>query len=135
MKTLLKIVEMLGVSLVMSDSVLTPAQSVLSAIQSLEIVKPDITSSTVIGTSCAILIRLQRFRNQRYATLGPTNGHDMPAINEDDKRKEKEHSKYTAEQPHAASENPSGSGDNLTAPGDWFVGFSARQAEPGSCNL
>lgn len=58
MKALLKIVGVLGVSLVMSDGVLTPAQSVLGAIQGLEIVKSDITSSTIVGTTCAILVCL-----------------------------------------------------------------------------
>ncbi|CAF9922130.1 hypothetical protein IMSHALPRED_005358 [Imshaugia aleurites] len=58
MKMLLKVVGVLGVSLVMSDGVLTPAQSVLGAIQGLEIVKPDISSSTIVGTTCAILICL-----------------------------------------------------------------------------
>ncbi|KAL9126571.1 MAG: hypothetical protein Q9217_004401 [Psora testacea] len=58
MKTLLKIVGVFGVSLVMSDGVLTPAQSVLGAIQGLEIVDEDITSATIVGTSCAILVLL-----------------------------------------------------------------------------
>ncbi|CAF9942523.1 MAG: hypothetical protein ALECFALPRED_009787 [Alectoria fallacina] len=57
-KAFLKVVGVLGVSLVMSDGVLTPAQSVLGAIQGLEIVKPDISSSTIVGTTCAILICL-----------------------------------------------------------------------------
>lgn len=58
MKTLLKVVGVLGVSLVMSDGVLTPAQSVLGAIQGLEIVKEDISHPTIVGTSCAILVLL-----------------------------------------------------------------------------
>ncbi|KAI9879718.1 MAG: hypothetical protein M1830_007503 [Pleopsidium flavum] len=57
-QALLKIVGVLGVSLVMSDGVLTPAQSVLGAIQGLQVVKPDITSGTIIGISCAILVLL-----------------------------------------------------------------------------
>lgn len=57
-KTALKIIGVLGVSLVMSDGVLTPAQSVLGAIQGLTVVKPDITSGTVIGVTCAILVLL-----------------------------------------------------------------------------
>lgn len=57
-KTTLKIIGVLGVSLVMSDGVLTPAQSVLGAIQGLTVVKPDITSGTVIGVTCAILVLL-----------------------------------------------------------------------------
>ena len=58
LKALLKVVGVLGMSLVMSDNMLTPAQSVLGAIQGLEIVKSNITSSTIIGTTCAILILL-----------------------------------------------------------------------------
>lgn len=57
-KAMLKIVGVLGVSMIMSDGVLTPAQSVLGAIQGLEVVNPNITTSTIIGVSCAILILL-----------------------------------------------------------------------------
>lgn len=57
-KMFLKIVGVLGVSLVMSDGVLTPAQSVLGAIQGLDVVQPDISESTIVGTTCAILILL-----------------------------------------------------------------------------
>ena len=45
-------------SMIMSDGVLTPAQSVLGAVQGLNVVKPDITKATVIGTTCGILICL-----------------------------------------------------------------------------
>jgi KUP system potassium uptake protein len=44
--------------MVMSDGVLTPAQSVLGAVQGLQVVKPDITNATVVGTTCAILVLL-----------------------------------------------------------------------------
>ncbi|MCJ1306477.1 hypothetical protein MMC25_000120 [Agyrium rufum] len=54
----LKFVGVLGVALIMSDGVLTPAQSVLGAIQGLEVIDSTITSSTIIGVSCAILILL-----------------------------------------------------------------------------
>ena len=57
-KAILKVVGVFGVSLIMSDGVLTPAQSILGAIQGLEVVKPDISSGTIIGTSCGILILL-----------------------------------------------------------------------------
>ena len=40
------------------DGVLTPAQSVLGAIQGLDVVVPNITSSTIVGTTCGILIIL-----------------------------------------------------------------------------
>lgn len=42
----------------MADGILTPAQSVLGAIQGLEVVKPDISSGTIIGATCAILVAL-----------------------------------------------------------------------------
>lgn len=58
LQAFLKVVGVLGVSLVMSDGVLTPAQSVLGAIQGLEVVSDNITKSTIVGTSCAILILL-----------------------------------------------------------------------------
>ena len=44
--------------MVMSDGVLTPAQSVLGAVQGLSVVKPDIEKSTIVGTTCGILILL-----------------------------------------------------------------------------
>ena len=40
------------------DGVLTPAQSVLGAIQGLTVASSSITTSTIIGVSCAILILL-----------------------------------------------------------------------------
>ncbi|KAK1779470.1 potassium transporter-domain-containing protein [Copromyces sp. CBS 386.78] len=55
---LLKVIGVLAVSMVMSDGVLTPAQSVLGAVQGLSVVKPDISKSTVTGTTCGILILL-----------------------------------------------------------------------------
>ncbi|KAJ9133300.1 Potassium transporter 5 [Pleurostoma richardsiae] len=55
---LLKTIGVLAVSMVMSDGVLTPAQSVLGAVQGLAVVKPDISSATVVGTSCGILVLL-----------------------------------------------------------------------------
>ncbi|KAK4692809.1 KUP system potassium uptake protein, partial [Lecanoromycetidae sp. Uapishka_2] len=74
MKALLKVVGVLGVSLVMSDGVLTPAQSVLGAIQGLEVVQPDISKSTIVGTTCAILILLfviQPLGTSRIGTFSP----------------------------------------------------------------
>ncbi|KIW94967.1 potassium uptake protein [Cladophialophora bantiana CBS 173.52] len=55
---ILKVLGVFGVALVMSDGVLTPAQSVLGAIQGIEVVSSNITQSTVIGSSCAILVVL-----------------------------------------------------------------------------
>ena len=40
------------------DGVLTPAQSVLGAIQGLDVIVPNITSSTVVGATCGILVVL-----------------------------------------------------------------------------
>ena len=57
-KVMLKIVGVAGVSLIMADGVLTPAQSVLGAIQGISVVQPNITSGTVVGATCAILIAL-----------------------------------------------------------------------------
>ncbi|PSN61587.1 potassium transporter [Corynespora cassiicola Philippines] len=55
---LLKAIGVLAVSMVMADGVLTPAQSVLGAVQGLNVVKPDIGKPTVVGVTCAILILL-----------------------------------------------------------------------------
>ncbi|KAK3694429.1 potassium transporter-domain-containing protein [Podospora appendiculata] len=55
---LLKTIGVLAVSMVMSDGVLTPAQSVLGAVQGLNVVKPDISRATIIGTTCGILVLL-----------------------------------------------------------------------------
>jgi KUP system potassium uptake protein len=58
LRTLLKTVGVLAVSMVMSDGLLTPAQSVLGAVQGLNVVVPDISKATVVGTTCGILILL-----------------------------------------------------------------------------
>ncbi|OIW34650.1 potassium transporter [Coniochaeta ligniaria NRRL 30616] len=68
---LLKTIGVLAVSMVMADGVLTPAQSVLGAVQGLAVVKSDISSSTVVGTSCGILIvlfLLQPFGTSKLAS-------------------------------------------------------------------
>lgn len=57
-KTLLKTIGVLAVSMVMSDGVLTPAQSVLGAVQGLEVVVPSISKATIVGTTAGILILL-----------------------------------------------------------------------------
>ena len=48
---LLKTIGVLAVSMVIADGVLTPAQSVLGAVQGLSVVSPSISSSTIVGTS------------------------------------------------------------------------------------
>ncbi|KAI1382009.1 potassium transporter [Hypoxylon crocopeplum] len=55
---LLKTIGVLAVSMVIADGVLTPAQSVLGAVQGLSVVSDNITSSTIVGTSCGILVVL-----------------------------------------------------------------------------
>lgn len=55
---LLKAIGVLAVSMVCADGVLTPAQSVLGAIQGLSVVSPGISSSTIVGTTSGILILL-----------------------------------------------------------------------------
>ncbi|WDK19503.1 potassium uptake protein [Colletotrichum graminicola] len=57
-KGFLKTIGVLAVSMVLADGILTPAQSVLGAIQGLSVVKPDISNSTIVGTSCGILVLL-----------------------------------------------------------------------------
>ena len=54
----LKVLGVLGVSMVMADGVLTPAQSVLGAIQGIEVAHPNMSSATIVGSTCAILILL-----------------------------------------------------------------------------
>ena len=70
-KAILKTIGVLAVSMVMSDGVLTPAQSVLGAVQGLEVVAPSISKSTIIGATAAILILLflvQPFGTSKIAT-------------------------------------------------------------------
>ena len=55
---LLKVLAVFGVSLIIADGILTPAQSVLGAIQGLRVVDEGIGNSTIIGVSCAILVLL-----------------------------------------------------------------------------
>lgn len=54
----LQILGVLAVSMVLADGILTPAQSVLGAVQGLSVVKEDITNATVVGTSCGIIVLL-----------------------------------------------------------------------------
>lgn len=72
---LLKTIGVLAVSMVMSDGVLTPAQSVLGAVQGLNVVAPGIKQSTIVGTTCGILILLfgiQPFGTEKLAvTFAP----------------------------------------------------------------
>lgn len=47
-----------GVCMVLADGVLTPAQSVLGAIQGIKIVSPNLSVHSIVGISCAILVLL-----------------------------------------------------------------------------
>ena len=55
---LLKVLAVFGVSLIIADGVLTPAQSILGSIQGIEVVSSTLTYHTVVGISCAILVTL-----------------------------------------------------------------------------
>ncbi|KAI9712807.1 MAG: hypothetical protein M1820_001429 [Bogoriella megaspora] len=55
---LLKVMGVLAVTMVMSDGLLTPAQSVLGAVQGIEVVNPGISKGTIIGVTDAILVVL-----------------------------------------------------------------------------
>ncbi|KAL2799667.1 potassium transporter-domain-containing protein [Aspergillus keveii] len=57
-KRLLQVMGVLAVTMVIADGVLTPAQSVLGAVQGIQVVSPDISRSTVIGVTDAILVAL-----------------------------------------------------------------------------
>ncbi|KAL9621006.1 MAG: hypothetical protein Q9160_004524 [Pyrenula sp. 1 TL-2023] len=55
---LLKVMGVLAVTMVISDGLLTPAQSVLGAVQGIEVVAPGISRGTIIGVTDAILVVL-----------------------------------------------------------------------------
>ncbi|PWY76552.1 potassium transporter 5 [Aspergillus eucalypticola CBS 122712] len=57
-KRLLKVVGVLAVTMVLADGLLTPAHSVLGAVQGIEVVSPNISKGTVIGVTDAILVIL-----------------------------------------------------------------------------
>ncbi|KAI0483320.1 potassium transporter [Xylariaceae sp. FL0804] len=57
-RRLLQTIGVLAVSMVIADGVLTPAQSVLGAVQGISVVSSNIHQSTIVGTSVGILILL-----------------------------------------------------------------------------
>ncbi|EZF83500.1 potassium uptake protein [Trichophyton rubrum MR1459] len=57
-KRAITVLAVLGVCMVMSDSVLTPAQSILGAVQGIQIAAPDIPSHTIVGITCALIVIL-----------------------------------------------------------------------------
>lgn len=67
----LKVIGVLGVSMVMADGVLMPAQSVLGAVQGIKVANAQLTTTDIVGISCAILIVLflaQPFGTARLGT-------------------------------------------------------------------
>ncbi|KAH7114576.1 potassium transporter-domain-containing protein [Dactylonectria estremocensis] len=71
-QALLKCVGVLGVSMVMADGVLTPAQSVLGSIQGIRVANPNLGTDAIVGISCTILIflfLLQPFGTSKIGTL------------------------------------------------------------------
>lgn len=69
-KFCLKLTGVVGVSMVIADGVLTPAQSVLGAIQGITVANPDLTRSAIVGISCAILVFLFAIQPFGTAKLG-----------------------------------------------------------------
>ena len=57
-KRLLKTMGVLAVTMVIADGLLTPAQSVLGAVQGIKVVSPNISKGTIIGVTDAILVVL-----------------------------------------------------------------------------
>ncbi|KAK5256307.1 hypothetical protein LTR40_010435, partial [Exophiala xenobiotica] len=55
---LLKVMGVLAVAMVIADGVLTPAQSVLGAVQGAEVVNPSLSKGTIVGITDAILVIL-----------------------------------------------------------------------------
>ncbi|KAH7376757.1 potassium transporter-domain-containing protein [Plectosphaerella cucumerina] len=62
----LKITGMLGVALVLADGILTPAQSVLGAVQGIRVADPGLSTDAIVGISCAIIVIL--FAVQPFGT-------------------------------------------------------------------
>ncbi|KAJ5653948.1 hypothetical protein N7490_000951 [Penicillium lividum] len=70
-KWLLKVVGAFGVALILADGVLTPAQSILGAIQGVTVVNPSVSISATVGISCAILVlvfAIQPFGTSKIAS-------------------------------------------------------------------
>ncbi|RKL20367.1 Potassium transporter 19 [Fusarium oxysporum] len=68
----LQFIGVLGVSMVMADGVLTPAQSVLGAIQGIKVANPNLGTSAIVGISCGILVALfliQPFGTSKIGTM------------------------------------------------------------------
>lgn len=72
LRTFVKFLAIFGVCLVIADGILTPAQSVLGAIQGLKVKIPDIETNTIVGISCAILVVLFLIQPLGITKLGTT---------------------------------------------------------------
>jgi KUP system potassium uptake protein len=55
---ILKLLAVVGISLILADGVLTPAISVLGAMQGLQVADERVSNPTIIGTSCAVIVLL-----------------------------------------------------------------------------
>ncbi|KAH6895308.1 potassium transporter-domain-containing protein [Thelonectria olida] len=69
-QVILQIVGVLGVSMVVADSVLTPAQSVLGAVQGIQVVRPDLGRNAIVGISCGILVLLFLLQHLGTSKIG-----------------------------------------------------------------
>lgn len=58
--------------MIMADGVLTPAQSVLGAIQGIRVVNPSLGTPAVVGVSCTVLVFLFLIQPFGTAKLGTT---------------------------------------------------------------
>jgi KUP system potassium uptake protein len=54
----LKLIGIMGVSMTLADSVLAPAQSVLGAVQGIQVVSPELGRPAIVGVTCSILVLL-----------------------------------------------------------------------------
>lgn len=68
----LQLIGVLGVAMVLADGVLTPAQSVLGAIQGITVVNPDLKSSAIVGITCAVLVVLFLIQPFGTSKIGST---------------------------------------------------------------
>lgn len=69
---MLQFIGVLGVSMIMADGVLTPAESVLGAIQGIKVANPDLGTPTIVGITCAILIALFAIQPFGTSKIGTT---------------------------------------------------------------
>ncbi|PGH15031.1 hypothetical protein AJ79_02713 [Helicocarpus griseus UAMH5409] len=65
-KRVVKVLAVLGVCMVISDGVLTPAQSILGAVQGIQIAAPETATHTVVAIACVLIVLL--FALQPFGT-------------------------------------------------------------------